>query len=163
VLGQSGRAAEINAGRRGLNVGIVTAHLDGLPPDQVVAESPPPDSSLISPNVSLLVTAPAEQQSFVMPDLVGRKIAEVAPMLEQAGFRLGSLEQSSPFTPPAAAQTPGAEAASPPITARTAAPASAKPILPRAFYAPGATITRQSPAAGQRVSPGMTVLVSVTP
>ncbi|MDP9263884.1 MAG: PASTA domain-containing protein, partial [Acidobacteriota bacterium] len=46
LTGESGRVAEMNARRRGLEVGAtVVAHIPGMPPDQVVAQSPPPNAA----------------------------------------------------------------------------------------------------------------------
>ncbi|MGH8275551.1 MAG: PASTA domain-containing protein [Steroidobacteraceae bacterium] len=170
VIGQSGRAGEINVRRRGLDVAtIAVAHLPGLPPDQVVAESPQPASSgLVSPNVSLLITAPndadAGAQSYVMPDLTGRRVVEAAAMIQQAGLQLGSLDQTSPFVPPPAASALSAKSsANPPASAPGNKLDAAKIPLPQAFYAPGATIRRQSPAPGQKITASSMVLVSVTP
>lgn len=95
VVGQSGRAAEINIRRRGLDVGtIALAHIPNLPADQVVAQSPPPAASgLASPKINLLVTLPQEAQAYVMPSFVGRHLAEAAKVIEEAGMRLGNVSE----------------------------------------------------------------------
>jgi len=93
LTGESGRAAEMNARRRGLEVGAtVVAHIPGLPPDQVVAQSPPPSAvGVATPKINLLVTAGAEEQSYVMPDFVGHHLAEASSAIEDAGLRLGDV------------------------------------------------------------------------
>jgi beta-lactam-binding protein with PASTA domain len=93
LIGQSGRAAEMNARRRGMEVGAtVVAHIPGLPPDQVVAQSPPPNAvGVATPKINLLVTAGAEEQSYIMPDFVGHHLAEASSAIEQAGLRLGNV------------------------------------------------------------------------
>ena len=93
LVGESGRAAEMNARRRGLEVGAtVTAHIPGLPPDQVVAQSPPPNAvGVATPKINLLVTAGPEEQSFIMPDFVGHHLAEASSAIEEAGLRLGDV------------------------------------------------------------------------
>ena len=98
LIGESGRAAEMNARRRGLEVGAnVVAHIPGLPPDQVVAQSPPPNAvGVATPKINLLVTAGAEEQSFVMPDFVGHHLAEAASAIEEAGLRLGDVTDVAP-------------------------------------------------------------------
>ncbi len=89
LVGQSPRAAEINVRRRGLEVGsVATIHLAGEPGDQVVAQSPPAQADAVSPKVNLLVAAEPEQAAYVMPSFVGRHLADVAPLVEQAGLRL---------------------------------------------------------------------------
>jgi beta-lactam-binding protein with PASTA domain len=135
VLGQSARAGEINVKRRGVEVGaIAIAHLPGLPADQVVAESPPPESgALQSPNIDLLVTAPQDEQNFVMPDFTGWRLAEAARVIQAAGFKV---------TQPGAPPQKSAEAAPPEF--------SQAPVL------------RQSPAAGQKVSPGTTIVLETS-
>ncbi|HEV2113437.1 MAG TPA: PASTA domain-containing protein, partial [Terriglobales bacterium] len=135
VLGESGRAGEINVRRRGLEVTTAVAHLPGLPADQVVAQSPPPDSGvLLSPRVDLLITAPEEDQSMVMPDLTGHRVAEAAKQLEDAGLKLGgSLNPTGTLAPLDATQK----------------------------ASPGAVVLHQSPAAGQKISPGDTVVLEL--
>ena len=93
LVGESGRAAEMNAQRRGLEVGAtVVAHIPGLPPGQVVAQSPPPNAvGVATPKINLLVTAGAEEQSYIMPDFVGNPLAEASAAVEEAGLRLGEV------------------------------------------------------------------------
>ena len=83
----------MNARRRGLEVGAtVVAHIPGAPPDQVVAQSPPPNAvGVATPKINLLVTAGAEEQSFIMPDFVGHHLAEASSAIEEAGLRLGDV------------------------------------------------------------------------
>jgi beta-lactam-binding protein with PASTA domain len=97
LVGESGRAAEMNARRRGLEVGAtVVAHIPGLPPDQVVAQSPPPNAvGVATPKINLLVTAGAEEQSFIMPDFVGHHLAEASSAIEEAGLRLGDVTDAA--------------------------------------------------------------------
>ena len=135
VLGESARAGEINVRRRGLEVTTAVVHLPGLPDDQVVGQSPPPDSGvLVSPKIDLLITAPQEDQSMVMPDFTGYRIAEAARQVAGAGLKLGgSLNPAGTLAPLDAAQK---------------APA-------------GATVVHQSPSPGQKISPGDTVVFEV--
>jgi beta-lactam-binding protein with PASTA domain len=89
VLGQSSRAAEINLRRRGLEVGqVAVVHLPGAPMDEVVAISPPPESISSSPKVSLLLTAAEESEALVMPNLIGRNLADGENLVERSGLRL---------------------------------------------------------------------------
>lgn len=93
LIGESGRAAEMNARRRGLEVGAtVVAHIPGQPPDQVVAQSPPPNAvGVATPKINLLVTAGPEEQSYIMPDFMGHHLAEASAAIGQAGLRLGDV------------------------------------------------------------------------
>jgi beta-lactam-binding protein with PASTA domain len=117
VLGQSERAAELNIRRRGLDVGAVAQmQMPGLPPTQVLSQSPPPNASGVSaPKISLLVTEPSPPQAFVMPNFVGQTLASVVPALQSAGLHVGVVTlfgtSASPFSPPQIT-TPQASAAS---------------------------------------------------
>jgi beta-lactam-binding protein with PASTA domain len=133
VVGQSGRAGEINVRRRGLDVGtLAIVHIPGLPPDQVVGESPPPNSSgsLMSPKVNLLITAPEEAQALVMPDFIGKSAAEAARAIEQAGLRLANRGSDLDTTTHGTKMPP-----------------------------PQGHVIHQSPSPGQKVAPGMTVIL----
>ncbi len=92
VIGQSTRAAELNLRRRGLEVAtLAIAHVPDQPPDQVIAQTPPPNASGASSNkVSLLVSAPEEPPAFVMPNFVGRSWADAKRAVEAAGLRVGN-------------------------------------------------------------------------
>ncbi len=89
VIGQSPRAAEINVRRRGLDVGdVAVAHLGNAPADQVLAQSPPPNAGTVtSPKINLLVSAPAEEQAYVMPNFVGHRVDEAKQAAEAAGMK----------------------------------------------------------------------------
>src|SRR3954453_14828216 len=94
LLGKSGRAAEISVQRRGLEVGTVAVlHLPDTPPDQVVAQSPAPNANtMTSPKVSLLVSARADEQSYVMPNFVGAHLADASQAISDVGLRIGKIE-----------------------------------------------------------------------
>jgi eukaryotic-like serine/threonine-protein kinase len=154
LTGQSPRAAEINVRRRGLDVGVVAvAHIPNTVPDQVLAQSPPANATTVSsPKVNLLVSAPEESQSYVMPSLVGRQLPEAQQALQQAGLRLGAVTTlASPASLPANGAAPPANGA----------PADKNAEAPPAKAAPTGRIVRQSPPPGQRVTPGMSVSFEV--
>ncbi len=102
LTGQSPRAAEINVRRRGLDVGVVAiAHIPDTTPDQVLAQSPPANAATVSsPKVNLLISAPEESQSYVMPNLVGRHFPEAQQALQQAGLKLGAVAATASGTSP---------------------------------------------------------------
>jgi len=127
LLNESRRAAEINITRRGLDVGTVAvAHIPGSPPDQVVAQSPPPNAQgVVSPKINLLVTAPAEPAALIMPSFTGRPLAEANKAIQDAGLRVAAVN-----TVP----VPGL---------------------------PAGTVLKQSPGAGQKVTPGTAVTLEV--
>jgi beta-lactam-binding protein with PASTA domain len=93
LIGQSPRAAEINARRRGLEVAeVAVARLPDSPADQVIAQSPPPNAQTVtSPKVNLLVSAPEDERAFVMPNLVGHHLSEATQALQDAGMKLGTV------------------------------------------------------------------------
>lgn len=153
VIGQSQRAAEINITRRGLDVGTTAiVHIPDLPPDEVVAQDPPPAAQeSVSPKVNLLVNAPANADAYVMPELVGRRFGEVSQTITSLGMHV-AVNAAAPAAPAPAA---------PDVAA--AAPATTVPS-PRATAAQleAAVVIRQSPPPGQKVSPGDTIYVEVS-
>lgn len=143
VVGQSARAAELNLQQRGLEVGTVAvAHLPDSPPDQIVAQSPPPNASGVSsPKINLLISAPGEEQRFVMPDFIGRPLAEAAKIVQDAGFKLGTVKQV------------GSAVKSPVPNGVAASPARGSATV----------VVRQTPTAGERVVAGTTISFEVAP
>lgn len=146
VLGNSERAAELNIRRRGLDLGTVaTINVPDAEADTVVAQNPPPNATgVTSPKISLLVAAPAAPQTFVMPDFIGQPLDTVIREVNDAGFKLGNIHTVSP--PPTVA--PGT----------VAAPAPAPVPMSKNV----ATVVRQTPAPGQRITPEAVINVEVT-
>jgi eukaryotic-like serine/threonine-protein kinase len=132
LVGQSSRAAEINVSRRGLELAsIAVARLEDVPPGQIVAQIPPAHASgVASPRVSLLMAAPEADTVYIMPSFIGKHLAEVVPILEDAGMKLGNLTEPTPTG---------------------AIPAKNK------SFADSTIILKQSPAPGQKVISGATV------
>ena len=143
VIGQSARAGEINVRRRGLEIGtIAVATVAGIDPDQVVAQSPPPETGgAVSPKVSLLVTAPQQASAYMAPNLVGYSLSSAKQIVESAGLRAVAPEGSAPGAA-VVRQTPGAgskvyagssiflETASPPASKSEPLPAVPAPPQP---------------------------------
>jgi eukaryotic-like serine/threonine-protein kinase len=158
VLGESGRAADINIERRGLELGsIAYIQIPGSPADQVLAQSPPANASGIAvPKISLLVSAAAAPVAYIMPSFAGQPLGSVNQNLLDAGFRLGTVTS---IAPPLAG-----ESSTPSTLASSNSPQL--PILPQAGSAqpqsaaqaqPASIIVSQSPAPGQKVNAGATV------
>jgi eukaryotic-like serine/threonine-protein kinase len=145
VLGQSGRAADLNIRRRGLDVGaIAQVAIPDLPADRVISQSPPANASGISaPKISLLITTNPDPQAFVMASFVGQPLGSGTAALEQAGMRLGTVSVA-------------AQPASPSASAGGPVPTPAQP-------SPGSVIVMQSPAPGQKVVAGTNVDFEVQP
>src|SRR5271170_802736 len=104
VLGESQRAAQINILRRGLDVGAVAQiGMPGATADQVLGQSPPPNASgIAAPRISLLTTEPAVPLAFLMPNFTGQSLGGVTLVLQDAGFRLGSVNIAPAVASPAA-------------------------------------------------------------
>ena len=121
----------------------------GIPADQVLAQSPPANAKQVAaPNISLLVTAAAEPQAFVMPSFIGQPLGSVSRTLQDAGFRLGNVSVAIPAPPP-----PADPAATPPV-------APIAPVVPPVAPAqpsPASIIVSQVPAVGQKVVAGTAV------
>ena len=150
VTGQSERAAEFNIRRRGLDlVSTAATQMPGMPGDLVLAQSPPANASQVAaPKISLLLTAGADPQTFVMPSFVGSPLGSASRVLQDAGFKLGNVS--------VAAQNSAAVAGE---TATPVAP-SAVPQTP-AQASPASIIVSQVPPAGQKVAVGAVVSFEV--
>jgi beta-lactam-binding protein with PASTA domain len=142
VTGQSEHAAELNIRRRGLDVvSMAEVAAPGIPPDQVLAQSPPANASQVAaPKISLLTTTAAEPQAFVMPSFVGQPLGSVNRALTDAGFKLGSVSVAAAAASPDTGDAANSAAAAPPAEA-----------------SPASIIVSQTPAAGQKVFAGIAV------
>jgi eukaryotic-like serine/threonine-protein kinase len=172
VTGQSEHAAELNIRRRGLDIAsMAEMEIPGIPPDQVLAQSPPAHTAdVLAPNISLLVTTDSQPQAFVMPSFIGQPLGTVSQALQDAGFKLGNVS----VAPPPIAEVSDADAASaeapqsgpststsPP--AAPAAPIATSPVStsPPPQPSPGSIVVFQSPAPGQRIVSGALVNLAV--
>jgi beta-lactam-binding protein with PASTA domain len=143
VTGQTARAAELNIGRRGLDLGtIATVAVPNIPPDQVIAQSPPANArGVAAPHISLLLAAAPEGQSFVMPNLVGQALGSATAILQGAGMKVGNVKVSSMVEP-----GPDSGAAAPPPPAAL----------------PSSLILSHKPAAGEKIAVGTLVDIDVS-
>lgn len=173
VTGQSEHAAELNIRRRGLDVAsMAEMEIPGIPPDQVLAQSPPANTTdVLAPNISLLVTTDSQPQAFVMPSFIGQPLGTVSQTLQDAGFKLGNIS----VAPPAVSEVSDANAASgqapqtppelsqpsPPTPAPTPAPAPVAAPPPPSQPSPGSIVVAQTPAPGQKVVSGAVVNLEV--
>lgn len=146
VVGQSEHAAELNIRRRGLDVAsLAQMQAVGVAADVVLAQSPPANATqVVAPKISLLLTAPAEPQAFLMPSFVGQPLGSVSRTLQDAGFKLGNVSVAPAVVDPA-------NQSSTPIVA----------VPPPAQPTPASLIVSQVPAAGQKVVAGSAVSVEV--
>ncbi len=97
LVGQSEHAAGVNVRRRGLQIGSVAAiHFPGAQPGIVIAQSPPPNAkNAASPKINLIVAAPDNATQYVMPNFVGKSLAESTDLLEGAGFAVDKVQGSA--------------------------------------------------------------------
>lgn len=164
VTGESEHAAELNIRRRGLDVAsMAEMEAPGIPPDQVVSQSPPANATdVLAPKISLLLTTAAEPQAFVMPSFIGQSLGTASRTLQDAGFRLGNVSVAPPPIAPVqdtnSTGTGETQAASATTTPATTAPLpSPSPPQP----SPGSIIVSQVPAAGQKIVAGVTISFEV--
>jgi beta-lactam-binding protein with PASTA domain len=141
LVGQSGRAAEINIRRRGLEVGSIgQVELPDAAPGQVVSQSPPPNASgVAAPRISFLVAASADPVAYVMPSFLGQSVSAAERAVQEAGMRVV-----------------GVNTAAAPVTSSDESAGSNS-------GAPGSVVVGQSPAPGQKVRFGSTVSFTVRP
>ena len=144
VQGESPRAAELNVRERGLEIDTVAeAHLPDEPAEQVIAQSPPPAAvGVQSPKISILLAEPADPPTFVMPNFVGRPLAEASAAIEQAGFKLAQVK-TAVGAPATATTLPGAK-------------------LSGANSSVATLVVRQTPIAGQKITVDMPITLEVS-
>ena len=147
VLGESPRAAQINILRRGLDLGSVAQiEMRGPPPDQVLGQSPAPNASgIAAPKISLLTTEAASPQAFLMPNFTGQALGGVTLVLQDSGFRLGTVSIAPPIASP------------PAPTAESAVATPPNPPLNPPEPTPSSVIVSQNPAPGARIVTGSAV------
>jgi beta-lactam-binding protein with PASTA domain len=160
LLGQSVRSAELNLRRRGLELGSV-AYLPtaNAADEQIIGQTPTPDAQQVSaPAVSLLTSTAVSAQAFVMPNFVGSKLSEASAAVRAAGLAVGAIstkpvQPANPAEAGAAENGPGG-----PGTSKPGSQTSGRPRKADSSRASSeAVITRQTPAAGQRVLTGTIV------
>ncbi len=141
VGGESPRAAELNVRQRGLEIDtIAQAQIPDAPPEQVIAQSPPPAAvGVQSPKISILVAAQTDAPTFVMPNFVGEPLAEASGAIEHAGFKLAQVK-----------------------TADAGSATGATPKAPGSSIASATVVVRQTPAAGQRIASDTPIVLEVS-
>lgn len=95
LVGESERTAQLRLVQDGLTLNEVSEiRSEDLPPDVVVAQTPPARSAAGA--VALLVNRGARGASYVMPDLIGVTGDRAADILRRRGFRV-AVVGSSPY------------------------------------------------------------------
>jgi eukaryotic-like serine/threonine-protein kinase len=139
VIGESQRAAEMNIRRRGLEIGsLAVASLPGFPPDQVLSQSPPPNSpAAASPRINLLVSAAQDDSAnlYYVPDFVGHTLDEATQAIASSPMKLGTVSTVKE------------------TKVATASSAQPQPKVPKK----DPVVASQTPAAGQRIPAGTAI------
>lgn len=96
LFGESLRGARVLVERAGLRVGGITRAPSDAVGEGLVVDSDPPAETVLARDavVGLLVSTGSREESYVMPDLLGREINGVRRQMEPFGFHV--------VTPPAA-------------------------------------------------------------
>ncbi len=147
LTGMEDRLAILQVHRAGLDLGSI-AYLPWPQsvPGIVLAQMPEAQArDVASPNVQLLVSAPADEEStsqnaLVMPNLVGKIFTGAALTVTHAGLKLAPVKEVA--------------VAIPPVGSVNSKAAPKPPVLPGSVLA-------QTPLAGYPVTPGTTVTLTV--
>ncbi len=93
LVGHGARAAQIAAIQRGLGVGdVVAVHSPGSEMDQVVAQEPDASATEVhSPSVNFLISVGPPPAAYECPNFTGRPLNEARRMLQEYGFKVGSI------------------------------------------------------------------------
>jgi eukaryotic-like serine/threonine-protein kinase len=93
--GQSPRTALLRLTQRNLQLGRV-AYAPVRDGEGIVAEDPPKGTTVKAQTpVSLLVAVPPQPPTWVMPDLINRRLERVRPLFETRGFVISNIRYES--------------------------------------------------------------------
>lgn len=162
LLGQSMRAAEINLGRRGLELGLVASMpLPGALPGQIAAQSPPASAvGVQDPKISVLIGQAADPPSYLMPNFVGDQVDDAVKKVQLSGFTVGRINRAAPSPTPPPSPSPIPQSGTTVTNGSgSAAPPEATPSP--AENASTGRIVRQYPVAGQKIFPGTIIQFDV--
>jgi beta-lactam-binding protein with PASTA domain len=149
VVGQSQRAAELNTRRRGLELGSVALlPVAETAPETVLGQDPAANAEgIATPRMNLLVSLTPEASTFVMPELVGKKLPEANATCNAAGVKIaGVVSQPVGINGADGNTSDSVVAAQSPVAGErvtTATPVKLTVLKP----APAVTLQVQTPAA----------------
>jgi len=94
-IGRSLQAILPTLSQSGLRAGTVThVHSPRYSAGRIFAQFPLPDIEVpIQTQVNFLVSEGEEEPQYLMPDLLGKRLVNVRPRLEEMGFRLGPVRR----------------------------------------------------------------------
>jgi beta-lactam-binding protein with PASTA domain len=145
VVGQQERVAAIEVRRVGLELEErAQMPYSGAQPGTVIAQNPQQGAAGVErPSVSLLVSTPAPNlaPALVMPQLTGMPLAAATALVVHAGLKVGPVQNTYSEAAPPAASDGG--------------------MAPADTVDPAGTVLSQTPVAGHKVEPGMTVTFRV--
>lgn len=97
VVGKPLRNAQILLRQNGLSAGrTVYIHSDQVPMDGVIAQNPPGESKYSKKGkVDLLLSRGPSEKSYIMPDLIGKKLDFAKKVLEEIGLVVGRVEREA--------------------------------------------------------------------
>jgi eukaryotic-like serine/threonine-protein kinase len=149
LVGQTERAATLNLRRRGLDLATVAGvPVAQVPPDQVIAQVPSPSAGeVLSPKMSILLAEAPAVPEYVMPNFVGHQLSEAREKIARAGLQLASISVASDSV-----SSPAPDSAN---LATQVEPPKPLPVSGK--------ITRQSPAAGARVTADTPIKLEIIP
>ena len=93
LVGTSLRAAQLTLSQRNFTLGSTSmTHTTAGEAQTVQMQNPQPGSQEgADPTVNILVSLGPIDEPFVMPDMVGKRLEQVAPGIRREGFQLGRL------------------------------------------------------------------------
>src|SRR4030095_2444019 len=93
LVGSSQRAAQLTLVQRNFSLGTTSmAHTPSGTAMSIQQQDPQPGSQeAANPTVNILVSLGPLEPSFVMPDVVGKRLDQVAPRIRSEGFQVGKL------------------------------------------------------------------------
>jgi serine/threonine-protein kinase len=108
LFGESQRSAEVLLRSTGLRLGVITRAPNDDVGEGLIAGSDPGAETVVARNtpVSLFISTGPTEESYVMPDVMGREIGSVRRQLESSGMRVlsphgaGSIGTIIAQTPP---------------------------------------------------------------
>lgn len=92
-LGKSLEEAVSMMRQIGLNRGLISQiHTPSYPAGRIIAQQPPPDTEIErNAQVNFLVSQGESELTYLMPDLIGKKVDRVLQFMKHAGFKVEDI------------------------------------------------------------------------
>jgi serine/threonine-protein kinase len=97
VIGKPLRNAQVLLRQNGLFPGkVVYIHSDQVPIDNIIAQTPLPQSKYDKKGkVDLLLSRGPAERSYIMPDLIGKKLDFAKKVIDEIGLEMGRISQEA--------------------------------------------------------------------